>query len=234
VRKKLEIEFEGYTWPERFLVLTTSVEFDREMACSYRSYLADPEEWGNLFKIAGDDLKGRWRAVFPVRGEELTDEFVMSEAEGERRLRRILQRDEPFPVLHRNLYRVHQRVAAAFSKHRVFLAGDACHVNNPIGGLGLNCGIHDALELAETLEAARDGGSGDILGRYERRRRKLNIDFVQQQTIMNKKRLEEKDPEVVKQNLRDLTETAADPARHHAFLHRSSLLGSVKQSKTID
>ena len=63
-------------------------------------------------------------------------------------------------VVHRNIYRVHQRVAKSFRRGRVFLAGDAAHVNNPVGGLGLNCGIHDAIEIAETLRAVaqRRGG----------------------------------------------------------------------------
>jgi 3-(3-hydroxy-phenyl)propionate hydroxylase len=39
---------------------------------------------------------------------------------------------------------VHQRVAKQFRVGRVFLAGDAAHINNPLGGMGMNGGIHDA------------------------------------------------------------------------------------------
>lgn len=235
VRKLLDIEFEGYTWPERFLVLTTSFDFEKELGCSFRSYLADPVEWGNLFKIAGDDLKGRWRAVFPAP-VDVDDDMVMSDAEAQRRLNRIVDLGgEPFELLHRNLYRVHQRVAKSFRKHRVFLAGDSSHVNNPIGGLGLNCGIHDALELAQTFEQCGNGdASAPVLDRYERRRRTLNIEFVQQQTVANKKRLEEKDPAERARHLDELAATAADPARQRAFLMRTSLLQSVIQAKAID
>lgn len=48
-------------------------------------------------------------------------------------------------------------MAARFRSGRVFLAGDAAHVNNPIGGLGLNCGVHDATELAALLGAVIKG-----------------------------------------------------------------------------
>jgi len=235
VRKKLEIEFEGYTWPEQFLVLTTSFDFEKALGSSYRAYLADPKEWGNLFKVAGDDMKGRWRAVFPAP-VDVPEEFVMSDEEAQRRLNRIfpLEDGATYPLLHKNIYRVHQRVAASFRRQRIFLAGDSSHVNNPIGGLGLNCGIHDALELANTLAEAADGNAErPVLDRYERRRRSLNIEFVQQQTVANKKRLEETDPAVRAQHLADLAATAADPARHRAFLLRTSLIDSVRKSQAI-
>src|SRR6266850_391456 len=58
VRKCLDIEFEGYTWPERFLVVTTRFDFQAALGCCFRNYMADPDEWTNLFKVAGDDLQG--------------------------------------------------------------------------------------------------------------------------------------------------------------------------------
>src|SRR5437899_10549688 len=70
VRKQIDIEFEGYTWPERFLVITTQFDFQAALGCCLRNYMAGPEEWTNLFKVAGDDLKGRWRAVFNTRPDE--------------------------------------------------------------------------------------------------------------------------------------------------------------------
>jgi 3-(3-hydroxy-phenyl)propionate hydroxylase len=232
VRKSLNIEFEGYTWPEQFLVLTTSFDFEKALGSSYRAYFAGGDEWCNLFKVAGDDMKGRWRAVFPAP-VDVPEDVIMSDEAAQRRLNGIFHREEDYELLHKNIYRVHQRVAASFRKGRVFLAGDASHVNNPIGGLGLNCGIHDALEIANTLAEATDGND-PVLDRFERRRRSMNIEFVQQQTVANKKRLEEKDPAVRAKNLDDLVQIQNDTARQHAFLMRSSLLDSVRKSQAIE
>jgi 3-(3-hydroxy-phenyl)propionate hydroxylase len=233
VRKCLDIEFEGYTWPERFLVLTTLFDFQAVLGCCPRSYISDPEEWTNLFKVMGDDLKGRWRAVFPARENE-TDNEAFSDPAVLRRLRK-LHVDHPLElVAHRNIYRVHQRVAKSFRKGRVFLAGDAAHVNNPVGGLGLNCGIHDAMELAEALDRVASGQAGEeLLDRYERRRRPINIEFVQQQTVANKKRLEERDPKVRQSNFDELRRAAAAPALHKQFLMRTSLIESVRKAREI-
>ena len=156
IRKALEIEFEGYTWPERFLVITTRFDFQAALGCCLRTYMADPEEWTNLFKVAGDDLKGRWRAVFNTREDE-KDEEALSDAAVRARLSRIYVPERERDYLHLNLYAVHQRVASHFRKGRVFLCGDAAHVNNPIGGLGLNSGIHVAWALSELLHGVLTG-----------------------------------------------------------------------------
>lgn len=234
LRKALDIPFEGMTWPERFIVITVKDDFERLMGCCYRNYLAHPDAWTNLFKISGDDMQGRWRAVFPS-GVDETDEEALSDAAVTRRLAHVLPKAEPYEVLHRSIYRVHQRVAARFRQGRVFLAGDAAHVNNPIGGLGLNCGIHDAMELVDMLTAVERGEEdASVFDRYERRRRQMNIEFVQQQTVNNKKRLEEKDPVVRARALDEIRKTADDPQRHRQFLLRSSLLDSVRLARTID
>jgi len=222
VRKCLDIEFEGYTWPERFLVITTQFDFQAALGCSLRNYMADPEEWTNLFKVAGDDLRGRWRAVYNTRSDE-TDEEALSDDSVRARLARCYAPNADW--LHLNLYSVHQRVAKNFRKGRVFLCGDAAHVNNPIGGLGLNCGIHEAWDLANLL-----GGDESKLDSYERRRRPLNIKYVQEQTVANKKQLEERDPARREKRFEELRRTAEDPARHKSFLMRASLLESTRDA----
>src|SRR5688572_7353689 len=176
VRKCLGIEFEGYTWPERFLVITTRFDFQAALGCCLRNYMADPEEWTNLFKVAGDDLKGRWRAVYNTRADE-SDAEALSDAAVRARLARIYVPERSRDPLHLNLYAVHQRVAKRFRNGRVFLCGDAAHVNNPIGGLGLNSGIHEAWHLAGLL-----GKDEQSLDSYEAVRRPLNIKYVQEQT----------------------------------------------------
>jgi 3-(3-hydroxy-phenyl)propionate hydroxylase len=78
-------------------------------------------------------------------------------------------------------------------------------------------------------------GSADesLLDRYERRRRTMNIEFVQQATIANKKRLAESDPKVRRGNLDELRARAEDPARHKEFLMRTSLIESVRKAELI-
>jgi 3-(3-hydroxy-phenyl)propionate hydroxylase len=224
VRKSLGIEFEGFTWPERFLVITTRFDFQAALGCCLRNYMADPAEWTNLFKVAGDDLKGRWRAVYNTREDE-SDEEALSDASVRARLGRTYVPEAEREYLHLNLYKVHQRVAKRFRKGRVFLCGDAAHVNNPIGGLGLNSGIHEAWHLASLL--SREGAD---LDEYERVRRPLNIEYVQQQTIANKRRLEERDPAKRAERFAELRAMADDAKRHEAFLMRASLLESWKGS----
>ena len=223
VRKELGIEFEGYTWPERFLVITTEFDFAAALGCCVRNYMAGPEEWTNLFKVSGDDLKGRWRAVYNTREDE-SDEEALSDESVRARLSRVYVPEGERDYLHLNLYKVHQRVAKQFRKGRVFLCGDAAHVNNPIGGLGLNSGIHEAWDLAQLLTDEKD------LDRYERIRRPLNIEYVQEQTVANKKRLEERDPARREARFDDLRRMADDPAKHKAFLMRASLLESTRDA----
>ena len=92
---------------------------------------------------------------------------------------------------------MHQRVAATFRKGRVLLAGDSAHVNNPIGGMGMNGGIHDGINLADKLARVIHGeADDDLLDLYSRQRRHAAVKYVQAQTIANKRLMEERDPAV--------------------------------------
>ncbi|MEI7428710.1 MAG: NAD(P)/FAD-dependent oxidoreductase [Betaproteobacteria bacterium] len=232
IRKLLNIEFEGYTWPERFIVLTSIHDFEKSMGCCYRNYFAGSSEWANLFKVTGDDYKGRWRAVFPARTDE-SDEEALSDASAQKRIIELEEACSLESIVHRNIYNVHQRVAQKFRVGRVMLAGDSSHLNNPIGGLGLNCGIHDAMELVSSLEDIQKGADDTRLDLYEKRRKTLNVQFIQEQTIANKKRLEEKDPNARKDRLDELRKIESDHALQKQFLMKSSLLLSVINEKNI-
>ncbi len=233
VRKSLSIEFEGYTHPERFLILTTPFDVGSKFPGCTRNYLSDPEDWCALFKVSGDDGKGLWRVLSSTRLEQTEAELFDSDAV-EHRLQKFIPKAGAYEVVHRNLYNVHQRVAASFRQGRVFLAGDAAHVNNPLGGLGLNFGIHDAVELSGLLgRVIRREAADEILDLYDRQRRPLNIEFVQQQTIANKKRMEEKDPAARVKSFEELAAIAAVPAAHRAYLLRASLLDSVRKRPPI-
>ena len=236
VRKQCDIPFEGFTWPERFIVLTTPYDFEAERSYCYRSYFADPGAWCNCFKVSADGPPGLWRTVFPASGEQ-PEADIMSDAGVQARIRSFFPAPRAYDIVHRNLYVTHQRVAETFRKGRVLLAGDAAHVNNPIGGMGLNGGIQDAANLAEKLaQVILERGRSELLDLYSRQRRAVAVEFVQEQSIANKKRLEASDPEARRRNLIELRETAADPARARQFLLRTSMLASQRRAAamTID
>ena len=233
VRKLAVIDFEGFTYPERFLVLTTPFDFEAHRGFCYRTYIADPEEWCNCFKVAGDSPPGLWRTVFPTDPRQREAE-ILSDGAVQARLQKFFARAEPYQILHRNLYVTHQRVAATFVRDRILLAGDAAHVNNSIGGMGLNGGLQDAANLADKLAAViLEGEPENQLALYDKQRRTVTHEFVQQQTIANKKRLEARDPETRKRNLTELAETAADPVRAREFLLRTSMIAMQRRAKSI-
>jgi 3-(3-hydroxy-phenyl)propionate hydroxylase len=233
VRKQCGIAFEGFTWPERFVVLTTPYDFAAERGYCYRSYFADPGAWCNCFKVSANGPPGLWRTVFPTEPGE-TDAEVLGDAGVQGRLQKFFPAAQPYPVVHRNLYVTHQRVAARFRHGRVLLAGDAAHVNNPIGGMGLNGGIQDAVNLCDKLARVVPGGEpARLLDLYDRQRRTVAIEFVQEQSIANKKRLEAADPELRARNLAELRATAADPERARQFLLRTSMIASQRRAERI-
>ncbi|HEY3640746.1 MAG TPA: FAD-dependent monooxygenase [Xanthobacteraceae bacterium] len=233
VRKQCGIAFAGFTWPERFVVLTTPYDFEAQRGYCYRSYFADPGAWGNCFKVSADGPPGLWRTVFPTEPAE-TDDDALSDAGVQARLHKFFPAALPYPVVHRNLYVTHQRVAASFRHGRVLLAGDAAHVNNPIGGMGLNGGIQDAANLADKLARILMGGESErLLDLYDRQRRTVAVEFVQEQSIANKKRLEAADARERRRNLDELKAIAADPARARQLLLRTSMIDSQRRAARI-
>ena len=154
----------------------------------------------------------------------------MSDPGVQARIQSFFPAPKAYDIVHRNLYVTHQRVAATFRKGRVLLAGDAAHVNNPIGGMGLNGGIQDAANLVEKLaQVVLDQGPDQLLDLYSRQRRAVAVDFVQEQSIANKKRLEARDPELRRRNLDELREIAADKNRARQFLLRTSMIASQRR-----
>jgi 3-(3-hydroxy-phenyl)propionate hydroxylase len=153
----------------------------------------------------------------------------------QRRLQGIHSKPGDYEIPYYALYSVHQRVAATFNKGRVLLAGDSAHVNNPIGGMGMNGGIHDAMNLADKLADVWFGrAEPDVLDRYTRQRRKAQVDFVQAQTIQNKKALEEKDPVIRRQHLDDLRRISEDVKLHKQYLYRSALIDSLNSANAVE
>jgi 3-(3-hydroxy-phenyl)propionate hydroxylase len=230
VRKDLDIEFEGFTYSDLTLNIEVAYDFRRH-GYAERNYISDPTEWSNLFHWKGPP--DRWRVHFPVEPSE-DQEAACSPEAMQARLQAFLPTGRDFDIVGSNLYTVHQRVAKKFRVGRAILAGDAAHVNSPIGAMGMNSGVHDAFNLADKLVRILHGGEDDaILDRYERQRRHVAIQHTQAQTIRNKRLLAEKDPAVRKRSQDELRRTAEDPGRARAFLLRASLIESLREAEQI-
>jgi 3-(3-hydroxy-phenyl)propionate hydroxylase len=230
VRKALDIEFEGFTYPERTLNIEVAYDFRRH-GYTERNYISDPVEYSNLFHWKGPP--DRWRIHFPTDPSE--DETALTRPEAmQKRLKSFLAIEGDYDIKGCNLYAVHQRVAKKFRGGRGILAGDAAHVNSPIGGMGLNSGVHDAFNLAGKLARILHGEADETeLDRYERQRRHIAVQHTQAQTIRNKRLLEERDPAVRARNHDELRRNAEDPARARKFLLRASLIDSLREAEQI-
>lgn len=229
VRQSLDIEFEGFTYPERFLVVSTDFEFaDHLPHLSYVNYVSDPNEWCVLLRVPT-----LWRVLFPTGADE-SDEEVMTDESIQTRLQKLLPQSAPYKTVHRTLYKVHQRVAKEFRRGRVILAGDAAHINNPLGGMGMNGGVQDAFNLADKLvEILLSGGDTALLDRYERQRRAVAIEYINANTARNKKTMEERDPVARKQTQDQLRATAADPIAAKEYLRKTSMIDALERAESI-
>jgi 3-(3-hydroxy-phenyl)propionate hydroxylase len=230
VRKDLGIAFEGFTYDDRVLNVEVAYDF-RKHGYAERNYISDPAEWSNLFHWKGPP--DRWRVHFPT--DPNADEIDLMRPDAlQARLQGFLPTGKPFDIVGSNLYVVHQRVAEKFRIGRAILAGDSAHVNSPIGAMGMNSGIHDAINLADKLIAVvRKEADDTVLDRYERQRRHVAVAHTQAQTIRNKRLLAEQDPAVRKRNHDELRRTAEDPALARKFLLRTALFESLKEAEAI-
>jgi 3-(3-hydroxy-phenyl)propionate hydroxylase len=229
VRKLMDIPFPGLTYPEHFLVAGTRFDFRARMPdIASVNYTADPVRWFMLLQIP--DM---WRILVPVAPDVSADDAV-SDASLQSSLQNICPRPEDYEIVVRAIYRVHQRVADTYRRGRVFLAGDAAHLNNPLGGMGLNGGLHDVISLTDRLTAWWHGkADAAILDGYEPQRRPEAIDAIHAITARNKKLLEERDPQVRARNLDEMRRTAADPARSYQYLLDSAMISSLRRSGMI-
>lgn len=227
IRKSSGIDYKGYTITDLYWVLTTAFDFaDVLPDLSYVNYVTDHDRWYSL-------VRGRnhWRVLFPTSGEKTDEE--LKDPETEREALRSVYPNTDYHVIHRKLYRVHQRVAERFRDGRILLAGDAAHANSPLGGQGMNSGIHDAFNLTTALIEVLNGGDEGLLDRYGRQRKHAALNGVQAHAARNEEFLREREPVARRKKLDEMRRIGKDPQAAREYVIKASMLAGLKEAESI-
>ncbi len=229
VRQSLGVPFEGETYPETTILVTTQFPFEDHLeGLSNVTYCWKASGNFSLLKVPG-----RWRVSIYPR-EDIPIEEQLADAMIQSSLNDIVARGDAWDVKEKRDYRVHQRIAPSYRRGRVALAGDAAHLNSPSGGMGLNGGLHDAFELAASLtDILRRKAPLERLDLYDRRRRPIARDQIIAQADRNRARMREKDPARRLAMLGDLQRIAADRASLRDYLLKSSMIESLRLAARV-
>ncbi|MFZ5748502.1 MAG: FAD-dependent oxidoreductase [Pseudomonadota bacterium] len=228
VRGRLDLAFDGKTYPETTILATTRFRFEQHLpGLSNVNYVWKDKGTFSLLRLP--DL---WRCSLYPDGDE-TIEDALEPASIARKLQEIAPSPAGHAVEEIRPYRIHMRIVDDYRHGRVLLAGDAAHVNSPSGGMGMNGGIHDAFELVSTLADVLGGMPVAHLDRYTRRRRPVALQEILTQADRNRARMQERDPEKRRAMLAALQRTAEDPVAVHAHLLRTSMIDGLRKAAEI-
>lgn len=224
VRRGLGVGFEGMTYPERFLVVSTTEDLEAALpGIAAVNYVFDPDEWLVLLRTPE-----HWRILLPTDPDS-PGEVETSAARVQERLRGVADLGRDWDLLHASLYHVHQRVAATFREGSTVLVGDAAHVNNPLGGMGMNSGLHDAVLAGGALARVVLGtGTLEELDAVLAARREVATSYVRTVTHDNWKQLRETDEDARARRHAELRALAADPVAMRTYLLRTSMIDSLR------
>ena len=228
VREAIGAVFEGETYPENTILVTTHFPFEDHLKeLSGVNYIWKPGGTYSLLRLP--DL---WRiSLHPTEGQ--TPEMALEDSAIRVQTREFIPQAGDIEIVEKRIYRVHRRVATHYRRNRMFIAGDAAHLNSPKGGMGMNGGIHDAWCLADLLMEVANGGDPDRLDKYEARRRPIACDDIVAQADKNRARMSVKNEAKRYEYLKSLQEIAANPIKSREFLLRSSMIEGLRRSEMI-
>ncbi len=228
VRETIGATFEGATYPEHTILVTTHFPFEHHLeGLSGVNYIWKPGGTYSLLRLP--DL---WRISLHPAANQTPEEALLSESI-RAQTRAVIPDAGDIDIIEKRIYRVHCRIASHYRKARMFIAGDAAHLNSPKGGMGMNGGIHDAWNLGEKLVAVANGASIETLDVYERQRRPIARDDIIGQADANRNRMNSTDPEDRAQRLKVLKAIAADPTRSRDFLLKSSMIAGLRRAAAL-
>ncbi|MFG6415036.1 FAD-dependent oxidoreductase [Roseateles sp. DC23W] len=230
VRKVLGLQFPGFTYDEKFVCFSTEYPIEQAFDdLSYVNYISDPQEWMVVLRVPG-----LWRILVPAP-TDLTDEQLVSDDYKNGVFRRMLGHDRDIVTRHRTIYRAHQRVCERFAVGNILLVGDSAHLNSPMGGFGMNSGIHDAMNASEKLvRVLRHGAdAAQQIALYERQRKTVTHEFVQAQTIENTRLMRDGWANARAQRSEAMNKLMNDAAARRTYLLKQSMFTSLEQAAAI-
>ncbi|MGC1738058.1 bifunctional 3-(3-hydroxy-phenyl)propionate/3-hydroxycinnamic acid hydroxylase [Mycobacterium sp.] len=164
-RRLMGVSFDGTTSPTRWLVVDIAND---PLGHPNSEVGADPQRPYASISIA----HGIRRFEFMIHADE-TDEQAQDPAFLARMLASLVPHPDRVDVIRHRLYTHHSRIAGAFRRGPLLLAGDAAHLMPVWQGQGYNSGIRDAANLGWKLAAVVNGYAGDaLLDTYDVERRK--------------------------------------------------------------
>ncbi|MGY9002274.1 MAG: FAD-dependent oxidoreductase [Rhodospirillales bacterium] len=224
IRVSQDIKFPGLTFPELWLCVSSEFEFENHFEnLAPVAYFAAEDFWFLLLRVPG-----LWRVLMPSNQGQ-TAEMLVQENSVQELMHRVVPIEGNFETVHRTAYPVHQRVAESYRSGRIFLAGDAAHINNPLGGMGMNGGVHDGINLSKKIVSVWRGDAEEsLLDLYEKERLPVATEYVQKTTLRNKAMLEQNDSIARKARQKELSAVASNPMKAREYLLESSMIASFK------
>ncbi|MFM7489882.1 MAG: FAD-dependent oxidoreductase [Actinomycetota bacterium] len=224
VRRTAGVPLHEDVYPEKFLVVSIADDLaaifpDIENV----NYVADPEQWLVLLRTPD-----HWRILFPLAADHPHPEGEASDELVAECMRGITGDDRSWTILATSVYTVKRAVVDAMRRGRLLIIGDAAHQNSPLGGMGMNSGVQDALSAGRRLAEVWRGGSETVLDEFDRLRREVAVQYVQADSHANWLVLREPDPVKRAAMHADLAAAAADPDRHRERVRRTAMLDAVR------
>ena len=228
-RKLTGMTFTGETYPETITLATTAYRFEDQLpGLSNVNYVWCDQGTFSLLRLP--DI---WRCSLYLDPDESVDEALQPQSI-ERKLQRIVQRQEPYEVVEIRPYRIHRRLIDDYRAGRVLFAGDSAHLTSPSGGMGMNGGIHDAVNLTDKLIAMfKHGASDELLSLYNLQRRPIAQDEILAQSHTNRIRMQQRDPVWRATEMARLQALIADPVAHREHLLKSSMISGLARAAGI-
>ncbi len=226
VRENLGLGFDGKTYEDRFLLVSSDIDLSEIFPnMGTVAYIFDPEEWVIIMT-----LPDTVRLVFRLKSHEDAEESKQIE-NVKKRISKFLETELNYQIKAVSTYHVHQRITEKFRVGRTILAGDAAHINNPTGGMGMNSGIHDARDLAKALIENFNGADENLLDEYAKNRKETAVKMVQAMTDSNYKNLAESDAAMREKRNRNLREAANDKTKAREYLLKTAMLAERSEFK---